>query len=115
VGETVRLSTTITNKTDKGLPSTIAIIGIPAGLTAQPWQLKELQEKNIVDYYEVIGNNVVVYYRGMAPNEEKEINLDLKADMPGEYDAPASSAYLYYTNEFKSWDAVDRIKIKKRS
>ena len=101
------------NKTDQGLPSTIAIIGIPAGLTAQPWQLKEILDKKLVDYYEVVGNNIVIYYRQMAPSEVKNINLDLKAEIPGEYQAPASSAYLYYTNEFKCWTAMDKITIKK--
>jgi uncharacterized protein YfaS (alpha-2-macroglobulin family) len=81
----------------------------------QPWQLKELQEKNVFDYYEMKGNNIAVYYRGMAPSSVKEINLDLKAEMPGSYDAPASSAYLYYTNEYKTWSGMERITIKKNS
>lgn len=113
VGETVRLTTTITNKKSTDVPSTMAIIGIPAGFTAQPWQLKELQEKHVFDYYEIKGNNIAVYYRGLGPKAVKEINLDLKAEMPGEYDAPASSAYLYYMNEFKTWSATDKITIKK--
>ena len=65
------------------------------------------------DYYEIVGNNIAVYYRGMGPNAVKEINLDLKAEMPGEYDAPASSAYLYYTNEFKTWSGLNKVTIKK--
>ncbi len=113
VGETVRLTTTITNKKNTDVPSTMAIIGIPAGFTAQPWQLKELQEKNVFDYFEIKGNNIAVYYRGLGPKSVKVINLDLKAEMPGVYDAPASSAYLYYTNEFKTWSAVDKVTIKK--
>ena len=113
VGETVRMSATITNKKNTDVPSTMAIIGIPAGFTVQPWQLKELQEKNVFDYYEMKGNNIAVYYRGMAPNAVKEINLDLKAEMPGVYDAPASSAYLYYTNEFKTWSGMDKVTIRK--
>jgi hypothetical protein len=113
VGETVRLTATITNKKNTDVPSTMAIIGIPAGFTVQPWQLKELQEKNVFDYYEIKGNNIAVYYRGMAPNSIKEINLDLKAEMPGVYEAPASSAYLYYTNEFKTWSGMEKITIKK--
>ena len=43
----------------------------------------------------------------MAPSEIKLINFDLKAEIPGIYEAPASSAYLYYTNEFKSWSALE--------
>jgi len=113
VGETVRLGITLKNKTNAGLPSTVAIIGLPAGLSAQPWQLKELQEKKMFDYYEITGNNIVIYYRQMAPSEIKQINFDLKAEIPGEFEAPASSAYLYYTNEFKNWCALDKIVIEK--
>jgi hypothetical protein len=113
VGETVRLTSVITNRKKEDVPSTMAIIGIPAGFTVQPWQLKEMQEKKIFDYYEIKGNNLAIYYRGMEASAVKEINLDLKAEIPGEYDAPASSAYLYYTNEFKTWSAVEKVTIKK--
>ncbi|MGZ3942441.1 MAG: alpha-2-macroglobulin family protein [Bacteroidia bacterium] len=113
VGETVRMSAIITNKKNGEVPSTMAIIGIPAGFTVQPWQLKELQEKNVFDYYEIKGNNIAVYYRGLPAKAVKEINLDLKAEMPGVYDAPASSAYLYYTNEFKTWSGTGSVTIKK--
>ena len=113
VGETIRLSSTLKNKTQDGLPMTMAIIGIPAGLTAQPWQLKELQEKKKVDFYEISGNKVVFYYRQMKPNEKREINLDLKAEVPGTFEAPASCAYLYYTNEFKYWTNYNNVTIKK--
>lgn len=109
VGETVRLKTTLTNSTAEGQPMTMAIVGLPAGLTAQPWQLKELLDKKAFDFYEVIGNNLVFYYRQMKPSEERIINLDLKADIAGSFDAPASSAYLYYTDELKDWTNLERI------
>ena len=111
MGETVRLAAKLTNQTEKGQPMTMAILGLPAGLSAQPWQLKELQEKGVFDFYEIIGNNVVCYYRQMKPGERREINLDLKADIPGIYTAPASSAYLYYTAEDKDWTALPTIEI----
>lgn len=113
VGETVRLTSVIANKKNEEVPSTMAIIGIPAGFSVQPWQLKELQEKKVFDYYEIKGNNIAIYYRGMAPKAVKEINLDLKAEMPGVYEAPASTAYLYYMNEFKTWTATDKVTISK--
>lgn len=113
VGETVRLKTILTNRKKEEIPSTMTIIGIPAGFTVQPWQLKEMQEKKVFDYYEMKGNNLAIYYRGMDANAVKEINLDLKAEIPGTYDAPASSAYLYYTNEFKTWSAVNKVTIRK--
>ena len=111
VGETVRLTTTLQNTVSEGLPMTLAIIGIPNGLSPQVWQLKELQEKKMVDFYETVGNNVIFYYRQMKPNETKTINLDLKAEIGGEYEASASSAFLYYTNEFKTWVKPERVKV----
>jgi hypothetical protein len=52
VNETVRLTATLQNKKNKEQASSMAIIGIPSGLTAQAWQLKELQEKNVFDFYQ---------------------------------------------------------------
>lgn len=111
VGETVRLTTTIQNKTEEGHSSPIAIVGIPAGLSAQPWQLKELQEKGVYDFYEIKDNRVVFYYRQIAPNEQKMVPLDLKVEIPGSYEAEASTAYLYYTNEYKDWDNIGVVNI----
>jgi len=111
VGETVRLTTTIQNKTNEGHSTPIAIVGIPAGLSAQPWQLKELQEKGVYDFYEIKDNRVVFYYRQIAPNEQKVVPLDLKVEIPGSFEAEASSAYLYYTNEFKDWDNIGVVNI----
>ncbi len=113
VGETVRLTTEVRNKQDKGMPMTMAVVGIPSGLSAQPWQLKELQEKGTIGFYEITDNYVVFYFRDMAPNAAHTINLDLKAEVPGQYEAPASSGYLYYTNEYKCWSSTGKIKISK--
>jgi len=113
VGETVRLTTKVSNKQDKGMPMTMAVVGIPSGLSAQPWQLKELQEKGTIGFYEITDNYVIFYFRDMAPNAAHTINLDLKAEVPGVYEAPASSGYLYYTNEYKCWSSTGKITIKK--
>lgn len=111
IGQTVRVTSVLTNKTENGLPMTLAIIGLPAGLTPQPWQLKELQEKKVVDFYEVMGSDVVFYYRQMKPSEQKTINLDCKVEIAGTYIPPASRAYLYYTNEDKIWTGLKPVVI----
>jgi len=48
----------------------------------------------------------------MKPKEVREVKLDLKADIPGKYVGEASRAYLYYTNEFKSWSEGVHIEVK---
>lgn len=110
--ESIRLTSTIRNKRNVGLPSAVALIGIPSGLSVQPWQLKELQEQGKVAYYELNKNYVIFYFREMAPNATKTIALDLKAEIPGTYRAPASTAYLYYTSEFKDWQPGTSVTIK---
>lgn len=112
MGENIRLRTTISNQKEAPLANPIAIIGIPAGLSVQPWQLKEMQEKSLFDFYEVQDNGYVVFYfRGLKAKEKKVINLDLKAEIPGEYEAPASQAYLYYGNEDKVWSKPAMISV----
>ena len=112
VGETVRLTSQISNLHEKGVPQTVALVGIPSGLSLQAWQLKELQEKEAFDYYEISGNFVVFYFRELGPEQQFTIHLDLKADIPGKYQAPASSTYLYYTPEYKNWAAGTQITIR---
>jgi len=90
----------------------IAVIGIPAGLSLQLWQLKEIQEKQLFDYYEIIDHNLVIYYRELGPKEVKYINLDLKADIPGKYTSAAFSAYLHYSDEYKCWIKGCEVEIK---
>lgn len=104
VGETVRLSITVSNKEKQTLPMAIAKIGIPAGLSLQPWQLKQLGEENKVAYYEIFDNYLVLYWMGFAADETKTIQLDLKAEIPGHYTAKAGNTYLYYTPEHKHWN-----------
>jgi hypothetical protein len=110
MGENVRLNAVITNKTDQGQPMTMARIGLPGGLTYQTWQLKELREKGLIGFYETRAREVILYLRDMKPNEVKRIPIDLVATVPGQYTGPASSAYLYYTDEHKTW--VDALAVK---
>jgi len=102
-GETVALSATLTNTTDKGQPMTIAILGLPAGLEPRIDQLEKLKKEGLFDYFEVNAREVVCYWRALAPSKKVDIKLDLVAEIPGKYVGPASRAYLYYTAEQKQW------------
>jgi TonB-dependent SusC/RagA subfamily outer membrane receptor len=104
IGETVRMTIAVKNNKDTLQPMAIAKIGIPAGLSLQPWQLKELTEQKRVAYYEIFDNYLVLYWMGFAAKETKTIQLDLKAEIPGKYKAKAGNVFLYYTPEGKSWN-----------
>ena len=106
-GDTARAKVQIWNVTGEGQPMTTAIVGLPAGLEPRTEQLKVLQESGKFDYYEIIGRELVFYWRSISPKIDAEnrieFELELVAEIPGEYTAPASRVYLYYTSEFKHW------------
>jgi uncharacterized protein YfaS (alpha-2-macroglobulin family) len=111
ISETARVEIEIQNKTAEQLSNPIARIGIPGGLTPEPWQLKELVEKNIVDYYEIFDSELVLYFRKLESKETRKVNIDLKAIIPGTYKGVASSVYLYYENEHKNWSSGLEIEV----
>jgi uncharacterized protein YfaS (alpha-2-macroglobulin family) len=103
MGESVRMKVTVKNVTAEGIPMTLARVGLPGGLTFQTWQLKELRDKQMIDFYETREREVILYFRSLAPNAIRDVDLDLIARVPGDFVGPASRAYLYYTDEFKHW------------
>jgi len=111
-GDSVRLDVTLTNKTDQGLPMTLARIEIPGGLQFQTWQLKELREKGLIGFYETRPRQVNLYLRQLQPKQEVKLPLDLIATVPGEFTSQASTAYLYYTSEHKAWVPGTKITIE---
>ena len=112
MGESVRMEVVVKNKTDKGQPMTLARVGLPGGLTFQTWQLKELRDKKLIAFYETRAREVILYFRQLKPNEERKVPIDLVATVPGEYTGPASSAYLYYTDEFKTWNDPAKVVVE---
>ncbi|MBL4650395.1 MAG: hypothetical protein JKY03_11755, partial [Aureispira sp.] len=111
MGETVRLEIAVKNTKAEGIPSTMALIGIPAGLSVQAWQLKDLQEKQKFAFYELKDNYLILYYRELDGQETKRLSLDLKTEVPGHYTAPANTTYLYYGEEHKYWSEGKKIQI----
>jgi len=111
MGESVRMKVRVKNVTDKGIPMALARIGLPGGLTFQTWQLKELKDKKLIDFYETRPREVILYFRSLAPNAVKELTLELKAGVTGTFTGPATRAYLYYTAEHKHWADPVRVTV----
>jgi hypothetical protein len=103
LGKPVQMEINLKNKTKDGLPMTMACISIPGGCVVPPVQFRELMEAKKVDFYEVKGNMVFLYFRQMLPEEERKVVLNLNPVVKGSFQASASSAYLYYTAEKKVW------------
>jgi uncharacterized protein YfaS (alpha-2-macroglobulin family) len=102
-GATTEANVVVVNRSDEAIPTPIAIVGIPGGLEVRHDQLKELVKAQTISAYEVKGREVVLYWRSLKAEERVELPLSLVAAVPGNYTAPASRAYLYYTDEHKTW------------
>lgn len=102
-GESVEVMVKVTNITKDGLPTPLAIVGLPGGLEPDYDQLKELVAVGKIAAFEVIGRDVVLYWREMKPEQSVDLSIRCLAAVPGTYTGPASRAYLYYTDEHKQW------------
>jgi hypothetical protein len=87
------------------------MIGIPAGLSLRLEQLKDLKNQGYFDYYEIFQGYLVLHFEHFKANEIKNIAFDIKADIPGSYESPASSIFLYYSQEYRQWDEPQLVQI----
>ena len=102
-GDITEAAVTVINRVGETIPMPVAIIGIPGGLEVRHDQLKELVKQGTIAAYEVIGREVVLYWRALEAEERVDLPISLVAAIPGSYTGPASRAYLYYTDEHKQW------------
>lgn len=111
-GETVRLSTVLKNNSKEAVASPMVVLGIPAGLNLQPWQLKKLMDEKHCDFYELWDGYAVFHFEKLAAGESRTLNLDLRADIAGVFEAPASQAFLYYQNDQRVWSKPERLTVE---
>jgi uncharacterized protein YfaS (alpha-2-macroglobulin family) len=109
-GNSTEANLTVINKSKDVVPNPVAIVGLPGGLEPRHDQLKELVKKGTIDAYEVLGREVVLYWRTLPGDAKVQVPLSLIAAVPGTYTGPASRAYLYYTDEQKKW--VDGLRVE---
>jgi len=117
-GDTLQLKLKVRNNEKKGQGMAVAVIGLPAGLSL-PEDFKHLKQmclvpedgaRSVLSAFEVLGRELVLYWRDMAPEQNIELNLDLICRVPGNYSGQASRAYLYYNPELKHW--VEPLKVE---
>ncbi|MBX2796800.1 MAG: hypothetical protein KTR31_03995 [Myxococcales bacterium] len=102
-GDAVRLTAVIHNTSDQAVPTPVARIGIPAGLSVAPWQLRELLDRGVAAFLEVEDGAVIAYWDGLEPDQEVAVPLDLQAELVGHTKGLASSAWPYYDPDARTW------------
>ena len=114
-GGLTEANVTVTNTGEEVTPMPVALIGIPGGLEVSHDRLKELVEAGQIAAYEVMGRDVVLYWRKLDAKQEVKLALPLVAAVPGTYTGPASRTYPYYTDEHKQWQPGLKVDIAPRA
>ena len=85
-------------------PMTVALIGIPAGLSVDINHLENLVSSKKINSFEMRQNGqIVFYFTRILPSERIEIDLPVVASIPGHFTGLHHSIYQYYFEELKYW------------
>jgi hypothetical protein len=110
-GENVRLTVRVENVADREQGLTVAVVGLPGGLSI-PEGFKQLLEhkrlrkdggRPLLGAFEVRGRELILSWRNLGPRQKVEVPIDLSCRVPGEYRGPASRAYLHGDPEHATW------------
>ncbi len=110
-GDALPLHVEVANSSDEDQGMVVAIIGLPAGLEIRKEVLDDLLEAERFAFWEQRGRELVLYWRGLAAGEVREVDLDLLAVLPGETEGPASRAYPYYSPDAVRWHPPLRVEV----
>ncbi len=99
VGELVPLKIHISNLQPKVLDQVVAVINLPSGCNANPEQLRIMKENGSIDYYEIVGNKVHLYFRHLDSLETKIVIIPYTPGVKGHLIQPEIIVYPYYYPE----------------
>eukprot|EP00727_Mastigamoeba_balamuthi_P000912 m51a1_g10818 putative alpha-2-Macroglobulin (1432) ;mRNA; f:50872-55512 len=102
-GESAIVSVNVTNRRLKSHGMIVAVVGVPGGMEVRHERLKELAKAGGIAHYEVLGRDVVLYWRSLGPAASLEATFDAVAAVPGAYEGQAPRAYVYYNDVAKAW------------
>lgn len=102
-GGATRLTARVTKLDPSDVGMCLAVIGLPAGLELQTRELERLARSAAVDFAELRGRDLVVYWRSFGAKAERTFHVDLIARIPGTTTGPASRVAPYYQPERRSF------------
>lgn len=96
-GDLATIDVTVENLEEEGRPMAIARIGLPGGVSLVPTVMDALVAERAVDFWEMHGSELVLYWRDLEPREVVKVAIEVEAAIPGVSRGLASRAHLYYT------------------
>lgn len=113
-GDPMQLTVQVKNTGKEAAIMPVAVVALPGGTEARTAQLRELTEAGKLAAWELMGNELVLYWRNIPAGGEVTLPIALTAEIPGEYTAAASRAYEYYVDEERQYKPGITVKITPR-
>ncbi|MCB9765685.1 MAG: AgmX/PglI C-terminal domain-containing protein [Alphaproteobacteria bacterium] len=105
LGESVDLRAEVVNTSSEPVPSAMVRLGFPAGLALETRQLEDMKDRGEIAAFETGPREAILYLDGLNADEVRVFTLNLDARIPGHSEGPPSSAWPYYQEESRWWDA----------
>jgi uncharacterized protein YfaS (alpha-2-macroglobulin family) len=96
VGGTVKVKASIINRQRMTAPMVMLDLPIPPGFAAETDDFTALVTKGTIARFQVLPRSVLVYLRGLEPDQKLELSYGLRATMPVRVAAPGGRVYEYY-------------------
>lgn len=91
----------IKNKIEEKMGMIIVKLAIPNGCEVNYIELRKLKEKEIISFFELENDVVIIYLRGMKELEVREMKIVCNCKVCGEFASKVSVIYEYYNDEYK--------------
>jgi uncharacterized protein YfaS (alpha-2-macroglobulin family) len=114
VNDTARATVALVNHMPRPAPMVIVDLPIPAGFAAVPDDFVSLATAGQIAKYQLTPRTVVVYLRGLAPNQRLEFSYRLRALTPVKITVPGARAYEYYNPERQAFTPAVAMTVAER-
>ena len=102
-GEGVQFKVNLQNTLDRELGMTVAVVRLPAAFSINFNDLERLKQEGKVSSFELLDSDLILYWRGIRGNEEKEININAIVAFGGVFVGRPSCVYEYYNPANVAW------------
>nr|WP_315851747.1 alpha-2-macroglobulin family protein [Blastopirellula retiformator] len=99
VNDSIVATATVTNRMSEEAPMVMLDLPIPAGFEVSRAEFEERKLLGDIEKYEINARSVIVYLRGLSPEEPLTLAYELKATMPVDILALPAVAYEYYDED----------------
>ncbi|MEM6769341.1 MAG: alpha-2-macroglobulin family protein [Bacteroidota bacterium] len=111
VGDIISYRLELTNTTDASVKAPMLQVGLPGNVSLLAKDLDPLVDQGTIDYYELDGQYLNLYFEEFAAKERRTIPLDLTARVAGTFHAPALVCYPYYQPHLRQFSRLPQLHV----